>query len=378
MPFGRHLAMKLRNRLFSVKDPYDTAGTEELFAAAMRENCAYQYRHNPGYRAILDADGFSPDDLHSPEDLEKLPVIPTAVFKKHDLNTKGAAGPFAVTVTSSGTSGKQSSVKYDVGTLLAALKMVLKVTAHRGLLSLKPANYIVFGYKPHKGNKTAVTRTATGTTFLAPALKRVYALRFRNGTYEADLESVIEAIQAFSRSRFPTRFIGFPSYTWFAMKQMEDRGLCVSLPAGSKIMLGGGWKQFYKEKVDKVTFYQTAKDVLGVDEKDIVEFFGAAEHAILYCDCPNHHFHIPVYGRAMIRDVYTLKALGKDQTGLINLMTPMVRSAPLLSIMTDDLGVIRDGSSCGCGCTSPYLEIIGRVGLADIMTCAAGAAEKLK
>ena len=56
----------------------------------------------------------------------------------------------------------------------------------------------------------------------------------------------------------------------------------------------------------------------------------------------------------------------------------MVMATPILSVMTDDLGVLRDGRECGCGLTSPYLEIIGRVGLKDIKTCAAGAADILK
>jgi len=46
--------------------------------------------------------------------------------------------------------------------------------------------------------------------------------------------------------------------------------------------------------------------------------------------------------------------------------------------MTDDLGILHDGTECGCGISSPYLEIIGRIGLKDIKTCAAGAAELMK
>lgn len=54
----------------------------------------------------------------------------------------------------------------------------------------------------------------------------------------------------------------------------------------------------------------------------------------------------------------------------------MVKATPILSVMTDDLGILHDGG-CGCGIDSPYLEIIGRVGVKDIKTCAAGAAEIL-
>ena len=46
-------------------------------------------------------------------------------------------------------------------------------------------------------------------------------------------------------------------------------------------------------------------------------------------------------------------------------------------MVTDDLGVLRLGEDCGCGINSPYLTILGRVGMPEIQTCAAGAAELL-
>ena len=143
-------------------------------------------------------------------------------------------------------------------------------------------------------------------------------------------------------------------------------------------MLGGGWKQFYKEQVDKQAMYDLVKRVLDVEEENVVESFGAAEHPILYCDCKKHHFHVPVYSRVMIRDVNTLEVLPHGNVGLVNLMTPMIKATPVLSIMTDDLGILHDAEECGCGVKSPYLEIIGRVGLKDVKTCAAGASEILE
>lgn len=46
------------------------------------------------------------------------------------------------------------------------------------------------------------------------------------------------------------------------------------LHRGSKIMLGGGWKQFYRQQVDKRTLYALAEKVLGVGQENIVEFLG--------------------------------------------------------------------------------------------------------
>ena len=103
----------------------------------------------------------------------------------------------------------------------------------------------------------------------------------------------------------------------------------------------------------------------------------AVEHPILYTDCKAHHFHIPVYGRVIIRDVNTLKPVPNGQMGIINLLTPLVKSVPLLSICTDDIGILHD-EKCACGLNTPYLEIVGRVGLSDIKTCTAGAEDLLK
>ena len=369
--------MSRTSKLFRHKFPYDVEGTNELFLRAVRENCRYQYEHNAGYRAILDGKGFHPDMLKEYSDIANLPFLPTLVFKHHVMYSM-PSWRMLVKATSSGTGGQFSQIGFSCGDLWNGLHMVLKVVNDRKLFSLCPCNYVVFGYKPHKSNHTAVTKTAFGATLFTPQLHRTYALSFTDGKYVPDLEGVIRAILKYARSRFPLRFMGFPSYTYFTMRMLDERGIYLRLPKGSKIMLGGGWKQFYREAVDKEEFYALAKKVFSLDDSEIVEFYGAVEHPILYCDCPRHHFHVPAYSRVIIRDVNTLNPVPNGQIGLVNLISPMVKATPILSVMTDDLGVLHDGASCGCGIPSPYLEIIGRVGLKDIKTCAAGAADILK
>ncbi|HAL74394.1 MAG TPA: hypothetical protein DCM45_04780 [Clostridiales bacterium] len=72
-----------------------------------------------------------------------------------------------------------------------------------------------------------------------------------------------------------------------------------------------------------------------------------------------------------------LQPVGFGEPGILNLMTPMMTSMPFCSVMADDLAVLYPGEPCGCGNSAPYFEVLGRVGLADIKTCAAGAAELL-
>lgn len=369
--------MDARNALFSHPDPYDLKGTGRLFVRAMRDCCVYHYVRCPEYRDILDSARFDPYEIKSLSDIAKLPFLPTVFLKRHRIYSMPQYR-MPVKATSSGTGGVYSRIGFDTQGLFCGLKMVLKVFGQRGIVSPQPCHYVILGYKPHRGNHTAIAKTAYGYTLLTPAVSRTFALKYSDGGYKPDLEGVAEAVVRNSRSPFPTRFIGFPAYTWFMLRLMDERGMNVKLPVGSKIMLGGGWKQFYKEQVDKTEMYALAKKVLDIGEENIIESYGAAEHPILYCDCRNHHFHIPVYSRVIIRDVNTLEPVGYGQVGLVNLITPMVYGTPIQSIVTDDLGIMHRAEECGCGIRSPYLEIIGRAGFTDVKTCAAGAEEILK
>lgn len=376
----RTVSMKFRRKLFSLKQPYDADGADELFLKAVRENCLFHYKNCAEYRKILDGMGFGESEILSEkplaEYLEKLPFIPTLLFKRRRMFSLPER-KIIVKATSSGTSGRFSEIGFDAGGLLCGLKMVLKIGGHRGVFSPIPCRYIVMGYQPHRSNRTAITKTAFGATLFTPCVSRKYILKYKDGKYSPDFDGVIAAVLKYSKRTFPVRFMGFPAYTFFLMKEMERRGLSVKLPRRSKILLGGGWKQFYAEQADKETFYRLADKILGISDKDIIEFFGAVEHPMMYCDCENHHFHIPVYSRVVIRDCDDFSPLENGEVGLVNLITPMVSATPILSVMTDDLGILHDGSECDCGIRAPYLEIIGRVAPDNIKTCAAGAADIL-
>ena len=247
-----------------------------------------------------------------------------------------------------------------------------------GLFSPQPCHYLILGYQPHKSNQMAFTKTGFGFTFFTPALSRTYALQYRDGRYSLCLEDLQKRLLAAAEGRAPIRTIGFPAYTYMLLEEMKKRGLRLRMPRGSKITMGGGWKQFYAQKVEKEVLYALAEEVLGIEEENCVEFFGAVEHPILYTSCPRHHFHIPIYSRVIIRDPDTLRPLPMGRMGLVNLLTPMVMSQPLLSVMTDDLGVLHPARECGCGIRSPWLEIVGRVGVRGLVTCAAGAEQFLQ
>ena len=363
-------------KLFRTKKIYELERTDVLFVKAMRENAIYHYINCIEYKQILDNAKFDPYQIETMEDIIKLPFLPTLYFKHHELFSK-PLWKMPIKATSSGTStGVRSKIAMSFGDLWRGFQMIRRVFSYHKLWSIRPQTYLIFGYQPTKHSEAAIMKTANGFTYVAPAKKRVYAIKWTNDGYEVDLELIKQEMVKASKKRTPIRTIGFPAYTYFLLKEMEAEGIRLRMPKGSKITLGGGWKQFYAEKVDKKEFYKLVHKVLGIDEDNCVEFFGAVEHPILYTDCKHHHFHVPVYSRAIIREPETFKPVKNGEVGLVNLITPMVEGTPLLSVMTDDLGLLHDG--CDCGEKSPWLEIIGRVGIKDIMTCAQGAKELIE
>lgn len=368
--------MGSRAALFWHSDPYDLPGTDALFVRAAAECCAYHMAHCKEYRSIAQGLDFRPEELHCVDDLARIPPLPTLLFKRRALFSMPERR-MVLKVTSSGTSGSFSRVGFELGCILNEIPMVLRLGARHGLIGLKPSHCVVLGYKPHRDNHTGVTRTMFGLTFFSPPLGRVYALRREGGAYVPDLDGVARALERFAASPFPTRVVGFPSYLWFGLRRMEELGVRVKLPPGSKILLAGGWKQHYAQQVDKQVLYRLTREVLGVEEGEIHELFGAVEHPIFYNTCPRHHFHVPIYARVIIRHPVTLEPLPMGRVGLVNLITPLIRATPVVSVMTDDLGRLDPGEDCGCGIASPRLTILGRVGLGEITTCAAGAAQLL-
>lgn len=366
-----------RRILYRYPEIYDHRAVSRLFLRAVRENVQLHRDHNRAYRRMLGTVGFSPESLRTIGDLQHIPPVPTMFFKRHTLWTMNPER-LAVKATSSGTGGEKSRIGLEAQALVRGAAMAAGIGRHHQLFSPVPTNYCIFGYEPDSDNQTAISKTQRASMLYAPPLSVKYALVKGKDGYRPDFAGVMEALARYERQPFPVRLIGFPAYVYFLLRALEHEGIRFRLPAGSMAVLGGGWKQFYRERPEKEQVYRLLEERLGIGEESCREFFGAVEHPSLYCDCPRHHFHVPIYSRVIIRDVDTLRPLGFGEPGLVNLITPLADSMPLVSVLTDDLGILYPGKACGCGNAAPYFEILGRAGLTEIKTCAAGAAKILE
>ncbi len=368
--------MKYRRKLFFAKKPYDLQATDDVFVKAMKENIVFHRKKCPEYGAILANLEFDPNSLKGVEDLHKIPPLPTSYLKNNTLLSK-KYNRLIMKVTSSGTSGKKTLSGFDVSSGLCELSMIFRVFSHHKMITPKLTNYIILGYRPDKSNQTAMAKSLAGFTLLAPAKKVVYAIRYRDGEYKVNIKELVTALEGFAGQNRPVRIVGLPAYFKMLMDELNERGVRLSLHKDSIVLLGGGWKALFADEVSKEELFRMANETLGIHRRHFKDHFGTAEHLINYMSCENFHFHVPAFSRVVIRDVRTLEPVSNGTPGLLNLITPISTSVPFGSVLTDDVAVMRGGSECGCGLESPYFEIIGRVGLASVKTCAQTASEFL-
>ena len=368
--------MNPKRRLFLMKNPYDLEKSRAFFLDAVKADLEYHRTNCADYAEILKEQNFDINTVKTENDLYRIPVIPTLYFKRNRLFSIPEE-KLVIKAASSGTQGLRSIVGFDKSTLVCGILMMLRFLSYHRLISPLPTNYIVLGFQPSSHTQMGAIKTAYGITKFAPALHREYALKDNGSGYSLNIDGIKNALLKYAKSGFPVRFVGFPPYMYFLVKALKDNGISLKLNRHSKVLLGGGWKQFSAEEIDKEDFYQLIEETLGIKKANCLEFFSAVEHPLPYCKCENGHFHVPVYSRVIIRDVNTLKPVSNRQLGLLSFVSPLVSSMPLLSIVTDDLAVLHDGSQCGCKIKTPYFELHGRAGVQQIKTCTADAAELL-
>ena len=368
--------MKYRRKLFMSTDIYGLQSSDDIFINAMRANIAFHMQNCPDYKDVLESLAFDLESIRSIDDLSKIPPLPTSYLKNNSLLSK-PYNRLLIKTTSSGTGGKKTLSGFDVSSGLYGLFMVLKVFRFHKMLSLRRTNYVILGYQPDKSNQTAMAKALRAITLLAPAKKVEYALVFKDGEYRVNTEGLVDAIVKFGKQHRPVRIIGFPAYLKMLLEELDARNIKMELHRNSNIMVGGGWKAFFSDEIPKEELISMANHTLGIRRENFKDHFSTAEHPINYVSCTNNHFHVPIFSRVIIRDVSTLQPVPPSIPGLLNLVTPLLSSAPYGSILTDDIAVMKDGNECGCGITSPYFELIGRVGLKSIKTCTQAASEFL-
>ena len=376
-PDVRLEGMPATQKLWTSEDPYDLEGTEETFLEAVRENLRH-HQACPFYADWLERNGFSPDDLRTMDDIVRIPPVPAEFYKTHVVKTV-SDDDIVLTLTASGTSGQKSQMFFDEWSIFASDKSADVQMRHYGRITDGPVNFLMYSYEPAEGVNAGTLRTRQMMRRYGRENELVYALRWTGSGHEFDMFGCIRALRRFEEQGLPVYILGFPAFLYFTLEKMEAMGFPkLKLNPASFVSMGGGWKGFADRQVSAEEFRRYASERLGLPDRCFHETYGAVEHGVAYVDCDEHHFHIPVYDRVIIRDPATLEPLGYDRKGILNFVSPMNTAVPVTSLMMGDFAIMHPPGSCRCGNPAPWIEIAGRAGVKANRSCAIAAAELLR
>lgn len=352
--------------------------SSKLFISAMRAAMKSQLKHSKFLKAFYRMEKYSPDMLRAEADIFNIPFISVAAFKERELITLPKS-KIALVLSSSGTTGQKSRMLLDRDSLIRVRRMAWKVFEGLGLTDLKhKLNYICFTYDPAVAKDLGTAWTDKLLTDLTGKGEIFYAFKWDKvkKDFYFDIEGGVAALKKFEELRQKTRILGFPA---FALKLAEEfkkkYGRCVKLNKDSSVITGGGWKTLSDEAMDKKVYRKILADNLSVPFENVRDLFGMVEHGVPYVDCKMGNFHIPNYGRIIVRDPATLKPLGYGKSGLLQFITSYLTSYPSISILSSDFGRIE--KKCSCGIKGPLLFIGGRAGVKKLKGCAISASAML-
>ncbi|WP_339373236.1 acyl-protein synthase [Xenorhabdus nematophila] len=365
--------------LCAVTHPYRAcAEYDALFNAAMRELTLYHCKHTPDYKQWLADNGLDKKAIMALDDWSNLPLL-FANYFKHNLILSDSAKN-ALELTSSGTTGQKSRMRYDADSMTAAQHMVDCIFDYYGWNTPdQPCNYLLLSYEPAGAVTLGTAYTDQFLAKYAPVNRAYYALRHNGQGNEFDPFGSIAALQQFAEEGLPVRIFGFPAFLWFILQRMAQMGLpALKLHPDSLVFLGGGWKTHADKSIPKKELYQRLTEQLGIPDIRCRDGYGSVEHPVPYVECSHHNFHVPIYARAYTRHTADLSRQPYGEPGFLHFTSPFITSCPAHSIVTSDLAVLHPSESCGCELNTDWFELLGRAGTSKSRSCAIAASELIK
>lgn len=345
-------------RLFDLPEAASRVLTGDLVSAAF----ALHYRACERYRAYCERVGVWPSQIQGYEDLGRIPLLPTSIFKRHRL-TSCAASDVERHCLSSGTQGTQSVVLRDGVTLERLLATV------RSLLQIAPpiresaAQLFVLSPDTEEAADLWLAYILSVTEILFPATFYVRA-------GELELDALVRDLARLPSHRQPV-IVAPPATLLRVMDHIEAQGRSFDLGAAFGVVItAGGWKRAQGSAVDPSALRSRAQRVLGLRSPDhLRDSFNMVEMNTVMLACEQGHFHTPptLYMRAI--DPRSMATLDPGVEGILAFADASSTSYPAF-VMTDDYGVVGDFASCGCGRSAPWFRHTRRLRTVEARGCA--------
>ena len=364
----------------------------EDFNELALELFALQFKHNAAYRKICEARRLTPEVV---EHWTQIPTVPTAAFKELELTSLAPDERTAV-FHSSGTTEQKPSRHFHNTESLAVYEASLWAWFSENGVASFAADAPSSRPSPPVGEKVADGRwrgnaVDLNLTALTPspeqaphsslvhmfeivrqklgAAESVFLGKLAvDGAWTLDFTAVVAAlsIKAQTPNSRPLLLLGTAFSFVHLLDYLVERDLRVELPAGSRVMETGGYKN-RSRILPKSELHALITERLGVPRENILCEYGMSElssqayDSEIHPPSATHHpraFRFPSWARVQIISPETGREVAEGETGLIRIFD-LANVFSVAAVQTEDLGIRRgDG-----------FELIGRAQLAEPRGC---------
>lgn len=312
----------------------------------------------PAYARLAAAADFRPEQLQSPRDLERVPLVPSSLFKKQTI-VSGCSGD-VVTCRSSGTKGVVSAIYRDEPTMERFVAGLLHCSAEF--------------YERHEGRRGFVlgpTTEEAGTlwfSYVLGLLDLAYDTDFFVQNEEFEIERLAEALATMPPDTQPL-VVGPPLLlvTFCRWLLDEERPLDLSNCNGL-VVTAGGWKSHSASAVDRAELTGVVTAALGVEPNAVRDVFNMVELNSLLFECEHRRKHVPPWLEVIVRDPSDMSRARPGEEGVLTYLDPTPLSYPGF-IFSEDLGRLST-EPCPCGRVGETMTLSRRLSNVEERGCA--------
>ncbi len=324
------------------------------------ESFKYHYTNCSTYNTYCKALGIGPNDIARSEDLCKIPLIPSILFKEYDIMSCKPE-EIVKTCISSGTKGSISKVYRDEVTLDRFMGSVQCCMDQ--VMNLDDAYCINLG----------------PSTEEAGDLWFSYAMSLLDMIYPTEyfvIDDVFYPEKAYKRILEEKNnyeniiVIGAPIMLLEFVNYFKQNNLKIESCENFYFLTAGGWKRFSGKEIPKPEFISLIQEYfINSSEKYFRDILNMVELNTVLPECSAKVKHLPPWVKVLILDPISLKPVADGEYGLMAYLDPSTTSFPCF-ILTDDVGRIKVSGECTCGRKGQGIEILRRIGRVESRGCA--------
>jgi hypothetical protein len=370
---GRDAA--LRRPVGAARQPYQ----EPEFDSLALELFALQFQSNAAYRKICERRVFTPGVV---EHWTQIPAVPTAAFKELDLTCLAPAECTAVFHSSGTTEQRPSRHFHSPESLELYAASLIPWFLENVLPDLRFTIYdlrlVCLTPPPAQASHSSLVHMFETVRRKLGAAETAFVGKLAaDGSWTLNFDATFAALNSSLVTRQPSLLLGTAFSFVHLLDYLEEKNLRFDLPAGSRVMETGGYKN-RSRSMPKTELHQLITERLGVPPAHIICEYGMSELSSqaydgVACDgwrvtgknsAPRHstpvtrHFSFPPWSRVQIISPETGREVADGETGLIRVFD-LANVFSVMAIQTEDLGIRRGNG----------FELVGRVAQAEPRGC---------